>query len=377
MDFTAASAGLGYASGMDSLSQILLGAATAALVAPPGHRRPALVLGAALGTLPDLDVLIAHGDDVRDMTFHRGFSHSLLVLAPLSVLLWGLLRWCWRPARAAPARWLGVLALPLLTHPLLDSLTVYGTQLFWPLETPPVMGGSVFIIDPLYTLPLLVGVLLAWRAAADATARRALLGGLVLSTAYLGWGLSAQARVDAIAARALAGSGLERAPRLVVAAPFNSLLWRVVVLTPEGYLEGLHSLVADAGQIHFETHRFDRSLLHEAGGLWAVQRLLWFSHGFQRADVRDGELVLSDLRMGQHPVFFFQHTVARRDDDRWVAGDNRQLPVPRRQDGQLVGLWQRIWNPARASAAGDAARAPGARSPAARAVSTTQPGVPP
>ncbi len=342
---------------MDSLSQILLGAATAAVVAPSGHRRRALLLGAALGTLPDLDVLIAYGDAVRDMTFHRGFSHSLFVLAPLSVLLWGLLQWRWKPARAAPARWLGVLALPLLTHPLLDSLTVYGTQLFWPLQSAPVMGGSVFIIDPLYTLPLLVGVVLAWRAAADAAVRRALLGGLLLSTAYLGWGLAAQARVDAIAARSLAGSGLEQAPRLVVAAPFNTLLWRVVVLTPEGYLEGLHSLVADAGQIRFEAHRFERDLLQEAGGLWAVQRLLWFSHGFQRADVHDGELVLSDLRMGQHPVFFFQHAVARRADGRWIAGDNRQLPVSRIEDGQLATLWQRIWRSEPGGAAGSGAPA--------------------
>jgi len=328
---------------MDSLSQILLGVVTAAVVAPSGHRRRALLLGAALGTLPDLDVLIDYGDAVANMTEHRGFSHSLLVLPGVALAFWGLLCALWPAARQAKGRWLAVIALPLLTHPLLDALTVYGTQLFWPLTTPPVVGGSVFIIDPLYTLPLLVAVLVAAFARRDAKARRALTAGLVLSCAYLGWGLLAQAQVDRIAARSLADEGLAEAPRLVIASPFNSVLWRVVVLTPEGYLEGNYSLWADRGAMAFETRDFDRALLDEAAALPTVQRLLWFSHGFQRADVVDGELVLSDLRMGQHPTFFFAHAVARREGEVWVAADNRRLPVTRIQEGQLAALWRRIW----------------------------------
>lgn len=328
---------------MDSLSQILLGASTAAVLAPPGHRRRALLIGAALGTLPDLDVMIDYGDAVSNMTYHRGFSHSLFFLAGVSAALWLMLRWCWRPLHAHPWRWLAVLALPLLTHPLLDSFTVYGTQLFWPLTAPPVMGGSLFIIDPLYTLPLLIGVLVAALTRIDARARRAVRTGLALSCAYIGWSLFAQAQVDRIVAQTLAYTPHVDAPRLVVAMPFNTLLWRIVVQTPEGYLEGEYSLWADRGPIQFEAHTFDRELFEQAGHLWAVQRLLWFSHGFQRADLVEGELVLSDLRMGQHPIFFFAHAVGRAQGERWIASDNRQLPVSRPQQGQLAALWQRIW----------------------------------
>jgi len=328
---------------MDSVSQLVLGAAIAAAVAPPTYRRKAVLLGAVLGTLPDMDVLIDYGDAVSNMTFHRGFSHSLFVLSGLAALLFGLLRWLWAPVREAPWRWLAVITLPLLTHPLLDSFTVYGTQLFWPLGTPPVMGGSIFIIDPLYTLPLLVAVLVAAFGGAALRAAVALSLGLGLSTAYLAWGLAAQAWTDRIAAESLRGTPHADAPRLVVATPFNTLLWRVLVLTPEGYLEGHRSLVADAGPMSFETHAFDRGLLEQGSGLWAVQRLMWFSHGFQRADVREGELVLADLRMGQHPDFFFSHAVARMQDGVWMAGDNRQLEQPRVREGQLNALWERIW----------------------------------
>ena len=329
---------------MDSLSQLVLGAAVAAACVPARHRRKALLLGAALGTLPDLDVFIDYGDGVSNMTFHRGFSHSLFVLAPFALVLWVVLRHAWSPVREVPRAWLAAIALPLLTHPLLDALTVYGTQLFWPLATPPVMGGSLFIIDPLYTLPLLVAVLVAAFAGSARPGGMAVALGLLLSTGYAGWSLVAQQRVDAIAAESLRDTPHAEAPRLVVAMPFTTLAWRVVVLTPEGYLEGERSLVADRGPIDFIEHRFDRGLLEQAGGLWAVQRLLWFSHGFQRADVVDGELRLGDLRMGQHPTFFFTHVVGRREGGAWVPADNRQIEQPRVRDGQLAGLWRRVWS---------------------------------
>lgn len=328
---------------MDSVSQAVLGAAVAAACVPARHRRKALLVGAMLGTLPDLDVFIDFGDGVRNMTFHRGFSHSLFVLSGVGLLLWTALRAAWTPVREAPRAWLAAVLLALLTHPLLDCFTVYGTQIFWPLTTPPVMGGSLFIIDPLYTLPLLVAVIVAALAGEARRGGRAVLVGLALSTGYAGWALLAQQRVDAIAADTLRGTAHAEAPRIVVATPYNTLLWRVVVLTPEGYLEGQHSLVADAGPIRFEAHRFERGLLDEAGHLWAVRRLLWFAHGFQRADVVGDELHLADLRMGQHPQFFFTHAVARRDRGAWVAADNRQLEQPRVEDGQLAALWRRIW----------------------------------
>lgn len=329
---------------MDSISQAVLGAAIAAACVPVRHRRKALMIGAALGTLPDLDVLIDYGDGVSNMTFHRGFSHSLFVLPLVAMVLWSALRRWWAPVREAPRAWAWAILLPLVTHPLLDALTVYGTQLFWPLTTPPVMGGSLFIIDPLYTVPLLVAVLVAAIAGEARRGGTAVALGLALSTGYAAWSLVAQRHVDAIAADSLRGTPHADAPRLVVAMPFTTLAWRIVVLTPEGYLEGERSLVADRGPIDFIAHRFDRRLLEEAGDLWAVQRLFWFSQGFQRADVVGGELRLADLRMGQHPTFFFTHGVARRQGGAWVAADNRQIEQPRVREGQLAGLWRRVWS---------------------------------
>src|SRR5690554_2444127 len=144
---------------MDSITQAVLGASVQGALLGRWQGRKALLYGAALGTLPDLDVVIDYGDAVADMTYHRGFSHSLLVTAAVSVLLaWLVRRYRPHPGYSGMRLWLSIW-LVLTTHVLLDAFTTYGTQLFWPLTTPPVAISSIFIIDPLYTLPLLLAVI--------------------------------------------------------------------------------------------------------------------------------------------------------------------------------------------------------------------------
>lgn len=332
---------------MDSLSQIVLGSTVAALAVPTPHRRAALLAGAVLGTLPDLDsfpLAWSGVDAVTLMTWHRGPSHSLFVLALGGWLLWLALRRWWRPVREAPRRWLLAIQLVLITHTLLDAFTIYGTQLWWPLPVRPAMGGSMFIIDPLYTLPLLLGCLVATVTPRSRAAGRWLAAGLMLSTAYLGWSLAAQVRVNRLAGRELAKVGLDDAPRFATPAPFNTLLWRVVVMTPDGYLEGWHSLVADQKPIAFKPHTSDTPALAAVADLPAVRRLMWFNHGFMKAEVRDDRLVLSDLRMGSEPNYAFAFVVAEQTTDgEWRA--LRPEPVPRpAASSRIEGVWTRLWN---------------------------------
>lgn len=340
---------------MDSLTQIVLGGTIAAAIAPPRHRRAALLAGAALGTLPDLDSLpiaLLTDDPVARMTWHRSASHSLFVL-PL--LAWAIWAWCRsRGGRVAeaPRRWLWAIVLALVTHPLLDAFTVYGTQLLWPLPPRPVMWSSVFIIDPLYTIWLLAACIAAWWLREWIAAQRVLLAGLVLSSAYLAWSLLAKVAVDREAGRALAAIGLADAPRFSVPMPFNTVLWRVVAMTPQGFVEGERSLLADSGPMVFRGYRSNLEALRAAQGIAAVQRLDWFNHGFQKAQVRDGVLVLSDLRMGAEPDYTFNFAVAERDGNAWRAIPPEQLRWRWQATRRLTAMWERIWTqPALAQAA--------------------------
>ncbi|CAG4970373.1 MAG: metal-dependent hydrolase [Lysobacter sp.] len=333
---------------MDSITQILLGGAVAAAIAPAGHRRAALLAGAALGTLPDLDVLpisLLTDNPVERMTWHRGVSHSLLVLP---FVAWAIWTWCRsRGGRVAqaPRRWFWAIQLALLTHPLLDAFTVYGTQLLWPFAARPAMWSSVFIIDPLYTVWLLVGVGVAAIAGERRISQQVLVGGLVLSTMYLGASQVAKWQVERVAADSLAAMNLADAPRFSVPTPFNILLWRVVAMTPEGFVEGERSLVADRGAMHFREYRTDVKALAAVYEYPAVQRLTWFNRGFMKAERRDGELVLSDLRMGSEPDYSFRFVVARDDGAGWREVPPRQLQWPWQASRRLSAMWQRIWTP--------------------------------
>ena len=304
---------------MDSVSQMALGAGVA--VAVMGPRVPlwkAALTGALAGTLPDLDVLIDYGDPIRNMTFHRGWSHALFWLSLASLPL------AWLAARASATaprwrRWWLALWLVLITHTLLDAMTIYGTQLWQPFSDYPVGLGSLFIIDPLYTLPLLIGLAVAlWRR----QGRRALnanRNGLILSTLYLCWSVLAQQQVQAQVPASLAAAGLEADRVLVVPTPFNTLVWRVLVIAGDDYAEGFYSLLDGEAPIHFERYPRGQDLYRALEGQWEVDRIAWFSHGFFRLRQHGDEVRITDLRMGQEPQYFFTFAVARVTEQGLVA----------------------------------------------------------
>jgi inner membrane protein len=308
---------------MDSVTQMVLGSAVS--VAVMGRRVPvwkSALVGAMAGTLPDLDVVIDYGDPVSNMVYHRAETHALFWMTLLSPLLAWLAATLSRSPEQFRVWWLAVW-LVLITHTLLDALTIYGTQLFLPFSNYPVGLGSIFIIDPLYTLPLLTGVVLAliWRRRRGLNANR---NGLIVSTLYLCWGVMAQQHVVAEADRALAEQGVDVEQRLVLPTPLNSLIWRVLVMTPEHYGEGFYSLIDGDSGVRF--HWFDRGadLYQDIADQTLVQQLVRFSHGYVRVAEQDGDLRIADLRMGQHPYYFFDFSVARRDDEGVTAVPPRQ-----------------------------------------------------
>lgn len=299
-------------------------------------------MGAALGTLPDLDVFIDFGGAVENFTYHRGFSHSLFVLTPLSLALWAGLKWLWPPANDAPLRWLAAIALALITHPLLDAHTAYGTQLLWPMTTPPVSWATLFIIDPLFTLPLLTGAVLLAVWPQTQRGIRAIRAGVALSAAYVAWSWAAQGIVTKNANESLADINVQPEALFVTPAPFNTLLWRIVVRTETGFLEGFDSLLVDEGRVQFKTIESDNQAMTDASDIWAVARLRWFSRDFVKASVQDDRIILSDLRMGLEPTYAFSHVVAVRGNPHWKAIPTELLSVS--YDRELLKkTLSRIW----------------------------------
>ncbi len=327
---------------MDSLTQLALGAAVgeAAIGRQTGNR--ALLWGAIAGTLPDLDVFVPLGDPVSDFTYHRSASHSLFVLALATPLLVWLITRLHPDTRRHWKRWTLAIYAVFATHVLLDSLTAYGTQIFWPLLTTPVSLSTVFIIDPLYTLPLLAGTLAALLMTRERGRGHLWNGaGLALSTLYLGWTLAAKLMVESKFETALERQGIEHRALFTTPAPFNSVLWRAVAMDSQGYYEGYYSLLDDAGEIRFRHYPSDESLLAAIAGHWPVQRLRWFSRGFYSVRDVGGDIVISDLRMGLEPDYVFRFKVGEIGNPHAHPAAPEMLPTA--QDfSRLALVWKRI-----------------------------------
>ena len=328
---------------MDSLSQLALGAAVG--VAVMGRRTAvwkAAAWGALAGTLPDLDVLIDHGDPIRNMVLHRAETHAPFWLTLFSLPFAALVarlsgEWpLWR-------RWWLAMWLVLITHPLLDAMTVYGTQLGLPFTDHPYGVASVFIIDPLYTVPLLIGGIwaLASRGGGRGLAANAI--GLAVSTAYLGWTYVAQQHVEDITRASLAQQGLQAERILVSPTAFNSVLWRVLVVEGGHYHEGFYSLLDASPTVTLD--RFDQgaSLARELPPIDGVQRIMAFSHGFYKLHQDGSRILISDLRMGQEPAYTFTFAVAQRNSPPVPLARVEQVGMRPDLSRALPWLWHRAW----------------------------------
>ncbi|MEX1165712.1 MAG: metal-dependent hydrolase [Hydrogenophaga sp.] len=354
---------------MDSLTQIALGASVG--VAVMGRRTAvwkAALWGAIGGTLPDLDVVFDHGSPVLNMVRHRAESHALFYLTLLAPLL------AWAAAklhgdadgfqrRAAPSlnrapsggsdprnggawgpyfkRWWLALWLVLVTHPFLDNMTVYGTQLLMPFSDHPFGVGSMFIIDPSYTVPLMVGVVAAlWLRSGRGLRWNAIA--LAFSTVYLGWSMVAQHRVTTIARASMPAPNMATSNLLVTPSPFNTVLWRLVATTPDQYFEGYYSLLDPAPTVQWTAHPRGADLIAQYGGVDAVQRIASFSKGFFKMETtaQEGHVFLTDLRMGLEPSYSFRFDLGAPSEV--GTAPIRQLSMRPDIGKALPWLWQRL-----------------------------------
>ncbi|WP_425404460.1 metal-dependent hydrolase [Hwanghaeella sp.] len=336
---------------MDSVTQFALGSVIG--VATLGRRigpRKAAITGGLVATLPDMDVFLPAADPVTAFVTHRGFSHSLIVHSVAAPLLGLGIGRLFTGLRDAP-RWLpiGAVWLMLVTHALLDAFTVYGTKLLWPLTDYPFGLGSVFIIDPLYTLPLLAVTL--WALLQGDWGRRigrAASIGIVVSSMYLGWSVLAQQLMRDKIAAVLEGQGVTAEKLLVTPMPFNTVLWKGIALDGDRYVNVYSSLFdgPDARDIHVHARQLSlAAALPDTGAVDAVAR---FSKGFYAlsfADLGDGngDILLRDLRMGATPNYVFTFKIAKSE-----AGAVRPSgPVKLNrvvEEGALPWLWTRIFD---------------------------------
>ena len=330
---------------MDSLTQVALGSAVGYAVLGNKIGRKAVLWGAILGTLPDLDVFLPYGGSVEAFTYHRSFSHSLLIHLLISPLIVWLILKIHAGMQIYKVRWFWLVFLSLSTHAILDSLTVYGTQLLWPFTEYPFAVSSVFIIDPAYTLPLLIGVICTLIPKIQAaTAYHINAAALVLSSLYLFCALILKVSIDDKVKTALNNRQIPVNAYISTPAPLTTLLWRIVVMSDGQYYEGYASVFDVPNDVTLTPYQTTPSLLNNISDEWAIKRLQWFTKGFYSVRQQQSNIVLSDLRMGMECNYVFNFVVGQKNDSEVSIGNFEKISQ-RPNLSNLHKIWDRIWQP--------------------------------
>ena len=209
---------------MDLLTQGLLGGVLGLSVANEKESRNAALTGFTAAILADADILISASDDpLLNLEFHRHFTHAL-VFIPIGALIATLLLWPFLRKRLVFKRIYLYALLGYATSGLLDACTSYGTHLLWPFSDTRIAWSIIAIIDPVFSLVLLIALILGLKYCKPVPAR----AGLVLAGAYLLLGLWQHQNALQFAIE-LAEQRGHKVQRIIVKPTLaNLVLWRSV-----------------------------------------------------------------------------------------------------------------------------------------------------
>lgn len=341
---------------MDSLTQIVLGAAVGELTMGRKIGNKAQLFGAIAGTIPDLDILLNlfFPDDLSKLLIHRSYSHALLTHF---VLAFPLSWWCFKAYKRQFAfnNWYKLWFLGLSTHALLDACTTYGTRLFLPFSDYQVGLNNISVIDPLYTLPFMFLLLICLFKRKDDPSRKLWAKRAVyMSSAYMcmtfgiKWYVHHQFKNDWIVKQGEPIEHLYTSPTF-----FNNALWAGIATNDSVLMIGEYSIFENrqSGQ-SINMIKFKRNLHLEKGFEGkGLETLKWFSQGKYFLDLKDsntlrvyitkwGRSDFSETDPQKAFVFFYEIDNRKPDEIKAIQ--------PKFESGimkkALTQLWNRIWS---------------------------------
>ncbi|WP_028890028.1 metal-dependent hydrolase [Tenacibaculum ovolyticum] len=329
---------------MDSLTQIVLGAAVGEAVLGKEIGNKAMLYGAIAGTIPDLDVFASFfTDKVTALYIHRGFTHSII----FSVLFAPILAWIVSRYEKYKdfKNWTLLFFLSFVTHPILDAHTTWGTQLFWPFDIR-LAFKNIFVIDPLYTLPFLVFLIFAMTQKRTSEKRRFYNKmGLIVSSSYLvltlllKW-IAFNQFETALKNQNIAYSEIDTRP-----SPLNTILWSANVQTEDSFLLGNYSFF-DTQPITFTKYPKNHNLLGNLTEDKNVKRMISISEGWFTINKKDDQLYFNDLRFGLLSLkpkaenFVFKYKITVDNSSNVIFTEE---PKDKRDGKKLISdLWVRL-----------------------------------
>ena len=334
---------------MDSLTQIVLGASVAEATLGKKIGNKAIALGALAGTIPDLDIISGFFvDDLTASVMHRGFSHSIFfpfIAAP--ILAWIFKKKYNNYTNVRFYDWLKMFFLAILTHPLLDAQTTWGTQLFWPFEWR-IAIENIFIIDPIYTLPFLTFlVLTAFQNRLSSKRKLYNSLGLIISSSYLILTLCFKGVAHYKISKALDQNNIEYKDVNTRATYFNSILWSGQIELEDSYMFTYYSLFDKSLPSFTKKFPKNHDKLEPYIKEKKIQQLIILSNGHYILTNENNELIFWNLKIGQkgfdkNASPYIWSYVIEKDKDKLKIKEGRSFRNNRNYSEEFDRFYERL-----------------------------------
>jgi inner membrane protein len=290
---------------MDSLTQIVLGAACGEIALGKKIGNKALLFGAIGGTIPDLDVFVGrwlYSNEIQAMAFHRGFMHSFL-FAILGAFLFGWITYKGynfgkRKETTTLKNWIWLFFLSIFTHPILDCFTPYGTQLFAPFSNYRVAFNNISVVDPLYTVPFLICLIVVlFFKRTNPKRSQWTRAGVYISSAYMIFTIINKIYIDAVFKKSFERAGIQYQRFSAQPTILNNILWYAVAETKTHYHLAFYSLLdksAVSEKIIVVKKNHDVIDMNDPN----LKKLTWFSNEYYNLSKKEkiGTYKYVDLR---------------------------------------------------------------------------------
>lgn len=338
---------------MDSLTQIVLGAACGEVVLGKKIGNKAMLFGAIGGTIPDLDVFVGrlfYSNEIDIMAFHRGFMHSLL-FAILGAFAFGWLVYKLyntgnRIGTTTLKDWIWLFFLSIFTHPILDSFTPYGTQLFAPFSDYRVAFNNISVADLFYTLPFLICLVVAMFFNRKNPKRsKWAKAGIYISSAYMLFTIGNKIYIDSVFKKSFTKAGVEFNRFSTQPSLLSNFLWYGIAETDTDYKVAFYSLfdkISTANDIISVPKNHDVVDVKHPD----LQTLAWFSNGyFNVVSSEENNIRYNDLRYPlvendstSNSVFGFK---LFKDGNRWDIKQDYERVGKESPSKIFSNLWER------------------------------------
>jgi len=333
---------------LDSLTQIVLGGAVGEAVLGKKVGNKAVLWGAIGGTIPDLDTIPGlFLDTVSRLEIHRGFSHSIVFAILVSPLLGVIIAKLY--SGKAESNWWGWTQLmfwAIFTHPLLDIFTTWGTQLLWPLEWR-IAIQSVFVIDPLYTLPFLVCLIVVLFLKRNTSKRMKWNRvGIIMSSVYLFITVGLKLYVDQVFEGALRSKNYNYSRFDSRPTPLNAILWTSNIELENRFLITYYSIFDANKDLQFFEFPKNEALLYPYRNDPKIEKLIQLTKGFYTIEETDNGIAMNDLRFGLTEGFnqgkgdfVFTYLISKQNGKLQVDQKKQSF---KDMDSVLQNLWNRV-----------------------------------